>query len=94
MQVDPVVFFEMFEQSDYARVLEVMEDRGRLPALFDDWELKAQSGVRALERSGFTVERRLVRPGEFAAWCEERGLRTDARSRHKFCNPQLQRPPE
>ena len=78
--------FEWFERDDYPSILDVMEDKHRLPPTFDEWEKNAEAGVQALEAAGYVVVPILIKPDTFIQWCEAIGSRPDARGRLKFCN--------
>lgn len=75
-----------YKRADYARVLEVMEDRERLPPTFDKWQRKAEDMERKLQSQGMRVIRAHIDPEKFVAWCAERGLNVDADARMRWGN--------
>ncbi len=85
---DGEVPFEWFERADYPSIREVMEDKHRLPASFEDWEKSAEAGEQALANSRHIVVRTTIGSQIFAAWCRERELKANAQSRLRYCKEQ------
>lgn len=85
---DGEVAFEWFERADYPKIRQVMEDKHRLPAAFEDWEKSAEAGEQALANSRHIVVRTMIESHTFASWCGEREIKPNAQSRLKYCNEQ------
>ncbi len=85
---DGEVAFEWFERADYPNIRQVMEDKHRLPASFEDWEKSAEAGEQALVNSRHIVVRTIIESHTFASWCRERDFKANAQSRLKYCNEQ------
>jgi hypothetical protein len=82
-----------YSRQNYRRILEVMEDAGKLHRTYDQWLKSAEASERQLKRAGHTVVRAMIEPDEFLAWCRARGLKVDAKARtqwgSEFVNRQL-----
>ena len=85
---DGEVAFEWFERDDYPNIRQVMEDKHRLPASFEDWEKSAEAGEQELTNSHHTVVRTTIESHAFASWCREHDLKANAQSRLKYCKEQ------
>ncbi len=85
---DGEVAFEWFERADYPNIRQVMEDKHRLPASFEDWAKSAEAGEQALANSRHIVVRTMIESHTFASWCRERDIKANAQSRLKYCNEQ------
>lgn len=70
-----------YKRSDYARILEVMEDRDKLPLTFDKWQSKAEQIERQTRTAGKIVARAYIDPDHFVAWCAANGLHIDSHAR-------------
>ena len=75
---DGEVAFEWFERADYPNIRQVMEDKHRLPASFEDWEKSAEAGEQALVNSRHIVVRTIIESHTFASWCRERDFKANA----------------
>lgn len=75
-----------YRESDYPRILEIMEDADRLPETFAEWEKAARNGEREGQAKGLTVVRAIIDPQTFPAWCRARGLNVNANGRMAFAN--------
>lgn len=75
-----------YKRADYALILEVMEDKEKLPLTFDKWQSKAEQFERQAKASGKTVARAYIDPDHFVAWCAENGLHVDANARGRWAS--------
>jgi hypothetical protein len=75
-----------YEESDYPRILQIMEDADRLPATYARWREKAETAERELKGRGDDVVRAMVSPDMFPAWCRSHGKRVDAQARILFAS--------
>lgn len=82
-----VVGMAWYRREDYGRIRAMMVDRDRLAATYEGWLLSAEQVAREVERSGVTVERVLIVPDAFGAWCAAEGLACDGAARARFANP-------
>ena len=75
-----------YRESDYPRILQIMEDADLLHATFLEWQKAAEQAERMSERNGTPIIRAIIDPQEFPAWCRARGLNVDAGARMAFAN--------
>ena len=75
-----------YEERDYPRILQIMEDADRLPGNYARWREKAEDSERELRGRGYEVVRAMISPDTFPAWCRSHGKRVDARARILFAN--------
>lgn len=75
-----------YKRSDYARILEIMEDREKLPVTFDKWQSKAEQLERQSRAAGKTVVRAYIDPDHFVAWCAANKVHVDANARMRWGN--------
>jgi hypothetical protein len=59
-----------FLPEDYSSIRELARGKSDLADTFDEWLQGARDEVARLEREGLAVEKVVVRPDEFAAWCK------------------------
>lgn len=77
-----------YEEADYAKILEIMSDRDRLPQSHSLWLAKITQEERRLIDQGARVIRVVIKPEHFAGWCAVRGLQIDAKARTRFASEQ------
>ena len=75
-----------YRPDDYDRIRAIMTDRNRLPATYAGWLLSAEQVANEIERSGVNVDRILLLPDEFAAWCTVRDLECNGAARSRYAN--------
>jgi hypothetical protein len=75
-----------YEERDYPRILQIMEDADRLPVTYARWREKAENHERELRGQGHEVVRAMISPDTFPAWCRSHGKRVDAQARILFAN--------
>ena len=75
-----------YARDNYARILEVMEDRDQLAPTYDQWLQsfkQIESFVRAQGGRPVHVE---IEPDKFIAWCALRNQKVDANARKDFAS--------
>ena len=75
-----------YEESDYPRILQIMEDADRLPATYARWREKAENSERDLRGQRHEVVRAMISPDTFPAWCRSHGKKVDAQARILFAS--------
>lgn len=75
-----------YRREDYPAILDLMEDRERLPPTFEHWENGAQQAISQCEARGIAWHRAHIDPKNFRAWCLMRGLHVDAAARGEFAS--------
>jgi hypothetical protein len=75
-----------YGREDYARILEVMEDREVLPRTFEKWLYAAEKGRQKFLGTGVIVVKANIKPDEFVAWCAANNRRVDSDGRKAFAN--------
>jgi hypothetical protein len=70
----------------YAALSKLFSDPENLAKTFEEWLELALLAERRLQREGLAVARIVIRPVPFAAWCKERNLIPDQRTRLTFSN--------
>ena len=79
-----------YARASYPRVLEVMEDRARLPASYDEWLARAEVVVEQARRQGYSPLKTHVDPDHFIAWCSEHDYEPDSDARMAFIEAVIQ----
>jgi hypothetical protein len=78
----PVMGFAWYDAAGFAQLQQRMPD---MSASYDDWRIGAQRDLRHHEAQGYRVIRIAIRPAEFFAWCQRRGvLAPGVRDRRQF----------
>ncbi len=67
---------------DYPRFREICGDE--VDDSYDAWRIQIEGKMVALTAQGVEVERVLINPDEFAAWCEENGYEPDGEARAMY----------
>lgn len=80
-----------YEERDYPRILDIMEDAESLFGAYDEWKKAAEFGERREQAAGHTVIRAVIKPEQFLAWCAARGAKVDSHARTAFANEQAAR---
>ena len=81
-----IIGMAWFNESDYAGILDIMEDAANLPKTYEAWEKIARKRESELKGDGHVVVRAIIHPKAFAGWCAVRGLHIDANARTTFAN--------
>ena len=80
-----------FRPEDYARICETAADRHRLPFSFEQWRQETESRFKELVASGCPLQKVVVDPEAFLAFCEREELRPDATARNLYAAVTLAR---
>ena len=75
-----------YNRHEYPALLVLFSDPDKMPKTFDAWLEHAEKVEKQLQAAGFVVERILISPASFRAWCDERGMTPDQRARLSFAN--------
>lgn len=73
-----------YREADYARLRAMFEDGDVLHDTWEEWLKTANDTVAVLERDEAIVERVIIEPDEFLAWCTARGMPLNAKTRGTF----------
>lgn len=63
-----------YEPDDFRRLWELAHDHDDMPADYEDWHAAAVTVVNAWLARGRTLQIITIKPDEFLAWLEARGL--------------------
>jgi hypothetical protein len=81
-----IIAIPWYRRRDYAALSKLFSDPENLPKTFEEWLELALLAERRFQREGLAVARIVIRPVPFAAWCKERNLIPDQRTRLTFAN--------
>lgn len=73
-----------YERADFLRLWELAHDQDDMPSDYDVWHASAVSAVNAWLARGRALQIVTIRPEEFLAWLQARGLPNSAATRLKF----------
>jgi hypothetical protein len=73
-----------YREEDWEELRKLFVDSDKLSPTYAGWLETAEKGERTLKEKGHRVVRAEIRPKEFAEWCKDRALTTDARARGQF----------
>lgn len=73
-----------YRREDYARLLDLMADRNRLPDTYEAWRVSAEQVEGTVAGSGVAVIRVPLDPDIFAAWCRKHDLVANAAARSRY----------
>ena len=73
-----------YSREDYPRIRAMMTDRHNLASTYEAWLASAENNEIVGQQAGLRIERIMIEPGAFAAWCEERGLEPNSAARMKY----------
>jgi hypothetical protein len=79
-----IIAIPWYRRRDYAALSRLFSDSENLPNTFEEWLELALLAERRFQREGLAVARIVIRPVPFAAWCKERNLIPDQRTRLTF----------
>lgn len=85
-KIQHVIGIPSYKRENWDALMEIFEDRHKLPDTFDQWVDTAQSLVNRLEARGIQVIKVDIDPVEFPIWCGERSLHIDADARNTRAN--------
>jgi hypothetical protein len=78
-----------YTKETYSRLLEIFEDRDKLPDTYGEWLSAAQALRKHLETSGKVVVAVHIDPYKFTVWCLAQGMKRDADARNAFITEYL-----
>ena len=70
-----------FNEEDWARLLEISNDRDTLENSHSEWLRYAEETVRKLDKQGLEIQKVTVVPDELLSWCNERSIPVDGEAR-------------
>lgn len=71
---------------DFPAIKAMMEDGHVLHSTHAQWKAAAENGERSFQAKGGRVYRAILRPAEFKAWCDAKGLKLNASARNQFAS--------
>jgi hypothetical protein len=81
-----IVGIAWYRREDYDLLMSMFLDRENLDDTFDEWLSQALQVSDKLTREGLVVEKAIVDPNTFPAWCGSNGLEMDAKGRMQYAN--------
>jgi hypothetical protein len=90
-QVKIVVGVAWYGPKEWARMKELCVDPEAMDDSYAVWLSAANRSIKELRRRGQRIEKVLVDPDEFAAWCATNGERRDAGAWASFATVLLRR---
>jgi hypothetical protein len=75
-----------FRSEDWKALKLMFSDADQLHDHHKDWLRDAKKIEKRLQKQGFIVERALIDPNTFPAWCALRGMSLDAKARSAFAS--------
>ncbi|HEY4371635.1 MAG TPA: hypothetical protein VGN52_06910 [Burkholderiales bacterium] len=81
-----VVALPWFHRQDYAALRASMRDAAELPEQFADWEATEAALEEATVANGTDVQRVMLEPAAFDAWCRAHSRTADAQARHDYAH--------
>lgn len=75
-----------YQAEDFTAIKAMMEDGHVLHDTHAGWKAAAENGERSFQAKGGRVYRAVIRPAEFKAWCEAKGLKLNAHARNQFAS--------
>jgi hypothetical protein len=79
-----IVALAWYRPQDWARLLEISEDRDDLEPTHAEWVAGANKIIRAFEETGQPCERILINLDDLIAWCRARKCPIDGAARSEF----------
>ena len=73
-----------YERADFQRIWELAHDREDMPSDYEVWHASALGVMNAWLARGRALQIITIRPDEFLAWLEAKGLRNTAATRLKY----------
>lgn len=73
-----------YERDDFAQLLALAQDREEMPGDYDTWHRNATKVINAWLARGRVLQIVTIRPSEFIAWVESRGLPNTAATRLQY----------
>lgn len=73
-----------YEPEDYQRLWDLAHDRNEMPADYEVWHAAALGVISAWLARGRALQIVTVKPDEFLAWLQDKGLANTAATRRKY----------
>jgi len=73
-----------YEREDFSRLWELAHDHDQMPRDYDVWHAAALQVIHAWLARGRALQIITIKPDEFIAWLQEKGLPNTAATRLKF----------
>lgn len=73
-----------YERDDFHRLWELAHDRNEMPSDYDVWHKEAMAVMNAWLARGRALQIVTIRPDEFLAWLDAKGLPNTAFTRRSF----------
>jgi hypothetical protein len=73
-----------YKPEQWARLLEISQDRQDLEDTYAEWEAHAEDGLHRLAGQGLAPEKVIVDVEELLAWCNEKGIPVNGSSRSEY----------
>jgi hypothetical protein len=86
-----IIAIPWYRRRDYRALSKLFSDPENLPNTFEEWLKLALLSEGRFQRDGLAVARIVIRPVAFAAWCKERNLIPDQRTRLTYTNEAARR---
>lgn len=80
-----------YEKEDYHRLWELAHDRHEMPSDYEGWHQQAIAVMNAWLARGRALQIVTIRPDEFLAWLDERGLPNTAVTRLSYVESKAMR---
>jgi len=77
-------------EQDYRWARRRMTDGYLFPPAYQDWTATAEAEIRRFLAAGHIVEKIIIVPSQFEAWCRQRGLRMHSYARMLFAHEAAQ----
>jgi hypothetical protein len=75
-----------YRREDFAELRALFTDGHKLHATYEGWLAAAEEGERRIKADGTLTVRANLRPEEFAAWCNAKGIPLDSKARMEYAN--------
>jgi hypothetical protein len=73
-----------YRREDYERIRGMMDDIDNFPETFDEWNDLAESQLADFVAQGMPVEKVIVDPDRFAAFCAQAKIKPDYQARVQY----------
>ncbi len=81
-----VVGLAWYKRENYARLLDIFEDRDKLHDTYDEWLASAEQLRKTFEEQAVKTIKVDIDPDTFPKWCKSKGLRIDATARADYAS--------
>ena len=73
-----------YEREDFSELWELAHDRDQMPSDYETWHRNAVTVMNACLARGRALEIVTIKPAEFLAWLQQRGLPNTAEIRRSY----------